>query len=146
MAASLEIALAVIEDVDRLVALDSIAQHDNGRAKAIERWVQDGTCYIARLSERILGYGVLHHQFFGFGFIDMLMVDASMRGTGVGRALVRHLETECKTDKLWSSTNQSNTIMQSLLISEGFERSGIIENLEVGDPELIFCKNMAASQ
>jgi ribosomal protein S18 acetylase RimI-like enzyme len=68
------------------------------------------------------------------------MISPSFRGNGVGRALLRHFVGECRTDKLWTSTNQSNIPMQALLSAEGFQRSGIIENLEEGDPELIYFK------
>lgn len=106
----------------------------------IRHWVQSGFCYVASQDAKIVAFGVLHHHFFGFGFIEMLMVAPSARRIGIGRSLVRYLAAECETEKLWSSTNQSNLAMQALLVSEGFSQSGIIDNLDPGDPELVFYK------
>lgn len=78
--------------------------------------------------------------FFGFGIIEMLMVAPSARLIGIGRSLVRHLAGDCETEKFWSSKNQSNHAMQTLLVSEGFSQSGIIDNLAPGNPELVFYK------
>ena len=40
--------------------------------------------------------------------------------------------------KLFTSTNQSNTPMQALLALLGYVRSGVIDNLDPGDPELVY--------
>ncbi|AFU15440.1 GCN5-related N-acetyltransferase [Bacillus thuringiensis MC28] len=42
------------------------------------------------------------------------------------------------TQKIFSSTNESNTNMQKVFKANGFMRSGIIENLDEDDPEIIF--------
>lgn len=46
---------------------------------------------------------------------------------------------QSKTQKIFTSTNQSNTATQQLLIKAGFIPSGYIENLDDNDPELIYC-------
>ncbi|PGM65339.1 hypothetical protein CN947_04830 [Bacillus cereus] len=42
------------------------------------------------------------------------------------------------TQKIFSSTNKSNENMQKVFQANGFIRSGMIENLDEGDPEFIF--------
>jgi len=56
--------------------------------------------------------------------------------------LVRHVEQECRTPKLFTSTNESNAPMRALLAKLGFSPSGVIENLDEGDPELVFFKRL----
>lgn len=68
----------------------------------------------------------------------MLMVDRAFRGQGVARQLVRQVIGETPGPVLWASTNQSNLPMQGLLTELGFVRSGFIEGLDEGDPELIY--------
>ena len=68
----------------------------------------------------------------------MLMVDPTYRRMGIGVALMQHLESECKTPKIFTSTNLSNLAMQALLAKLGYERSGIIHNLDPNDPELVY--------
>jgi len=52
------------------------------------------------------------------------------------------LINECRTPKLFTSTNQSNVPMQGLLATLEFARSGLIENLDDGDPELVYFKRL----
>lgn len=52
--------------------------------------------------------------------------------------LLRYLLSICETPKLFSSTNQSNDAMQALFAKVGFERSGVIYNLDPNDPEIVY--------
>ncbi len=83
------------------------------------------------------------------------MVAEHRRGEGIGRALLRDAEqcagriggnregqTEAQNDELWTSTNESNGPMQSLLLAEGYQQTGRIDNLDPGDPELVFFKKL----
>lgn len=73
---------------------------------------------------------------------EMLYVDPRFRRQGIGSALIRHLINECRTPKLFTSTNQSNFPMQRLLATLEFDRSGFIENLDEGDPEWVYFKRL----
>lgn len=42
------------------------------------------------------------------------------------------------SQRMFTSTNQSNLKMQSLLAKLGYEPSGVIHNLDEGDPELVY--------
>jgi len=134
----IDIAPAAPHHLEALVALDSVAGHDPGRAAQIRAWVQAGTCHMLCVDGRAAAYGVLHHQFFNCGFIEMLMVGAGYRRQGLGRQLVEHLRSICARPKLFTSTNRSNTAMQAVLLQAGFQRSGQIDNLDEGDPEWVF--------
>lgn len=71
----------------------------------------------------------------------MLMVSKQFRRLGLGVELINQLKLICTTSKLFTSTNQSNTAMQALLNHTQFLASGVIENLDDDDPELIYvCK------
>ena len=133
---------ATVADIDELVRLDTIAPHDSTRKFFIRKWVDDGECFVAVKADCIVGYGVLNYSFFHLGNVDMLMIHSEFRQQGIGRKLLRHLETRCKTKKFWVTTNLSNQPMQKLLASEGFVLSGFVDNLDEGDPELIFLKNL----
>lgn len=56
--------------------------------------------------------------------------------------LLRRIEEECATGKLFTSTNASNRAMQSFCQVRGFVRSGYIENLDEGDPEIVYFKRL----
>ena len=74
--------------------------------------------------------------------IAMLYVHSDHRRRGVATAPIRHMESKCRTPKLFTSTNESNLSMQSLLGKLGYESSGVIHNLDEGDPELIYFKRL----
>ena len=76
----------------------------------------------------------------------MLQVHENFRRRGIGSALMNYATTKCKEEKLFTSTNQSNTPMQRLLEKLKYERSGIIYNLDPGDPELIYFKRIRQSR
>jgi hypothetical protein len=52
----------------------------------------------------------------------------------------------CATRKLFTSTNESNRAMRDLLAHAGFEPSGVVQNLDPGDPELIYFKDKNAER
>jgi GNAT superfamily N-acetyltransferase len=83
---------------------------------------------------------VLNDTFFDQPFIALVVVKESARRRGIAAAIMRALESQCRGGKLFTSTNASNAPMQGVLAQLGFIRSGQIDNLDDGDPELIFVK------
>lgn len=132
--------LAVPLDVNTLCELDQIAQQDNQRRVFIERAVQDGNCHVIERDHQVVGYAVLEYTFYGQGFVSMLYIHPDHRRKGAGTMLMRHIESLCRTRKLFTSTNLSNLPMQSLLVKLGYTLSGIIHHLDQGDPELVYVK------
>ena len=97
-------------------------------------------CFVALDDAEPVAYAVLSYQFYNNGWVDMLYVGRDSRRRGIGSALLAHLAQNCITAKLFASTNQSNKPMQALLEKAGFESSGVIHNLDSGDPELVYFK------
>jgi ribosomal protein S18 acetylase RimI-like enzyme len=129
---------ALPADEVALAALDPIAASDLQRLADIRRWLAQGWVEIAVLNGTLAGYSVLHDHFFGRRFLELAMVGVGFRNKGVGSALITHALSKSHAAELWTSTNQSNLAMQRLLTRLGFVQSGTIENLDAGDPELIF--------
>ena len=136
------IRLAHPEDAEAIIALDDVAQGDPQRRKFIEATTDDGNCFVAVLDGQCVGYGVLEHTFYGNGFVSMLMVGRTHRRLGIGASLMRHIESKCRTSKLFTSTNTSNEPMRSLLAKLGYERSGVIYNLDPDDAELVYLRTI----
>lgn len=131
---------AVENDIEQICSFDLIAQSENERREFIKREVSSGNCLVAVEDKKVIAYGVLNYNFYQSGFIEMLYVDLNNRQKGVGKELLKHLELFCKTPKLFTSTNLSNLPIQSLLTKSGYILSGIIHNLDEGDPEIIYYK------
>ncbi|NHZ39736.1 GNAT family N-acetyltransferase [Massilia sp. CCM 8693] len=134
----MDIRAAIMADLEPLVALDTVAASDPGRCVQIRQWIDNRTCYVAHTGDAVGAYGVLAYHFFGNGFIEMVMVGERFRRQGLGMALVRYFQACCTTPKLFASTNLSNQRMQELLKTAGFRTSGLIDNLDDNDPEIVF--------
>lgn len=134
-------------DVEEIIRLDpdarsTGARHAESRRGLIRRAVAAGHCYVRTERGRIVAYVVIEYTFFDNGFVSLLYVEAPLRRQGVGEELLRYVEGECQTPKLFVSTNASNAAMRSLLRKLAFHPSGVVENLDEGDPELIFFKRL----
>jgi ribosomal protein S18 acetylase RimI-like enzyme len=71
-------------------------------------------------------------SFFAQGFLVLLVVHPNHRRRGIASALIRHVEGQCPTATLFTSTNRSNKAMQAVCKSLGFIESGVVENLDEG--------------
>lgn len=130
-------------DTEALVALDPIAREQPSRKAFIAQAITAGHCWVVvetHDDSTLLGYGVLDRSFFEHDFIALVMVKDEARCRGVASALMDELERQCTGPKLFTSTNASNAPMLALLARQGFTPSGRIDNLDEGDPELVFVK------
>lgn len=132
-------------DAEQLLEFDEIARDDPDRASFLRGAIEDGNCLVAVSGGRTVGYGILDYSFYGQGFIPLVYVRLESRRHGVGSGLIRALEARCVTGKLFTSTNESNAPMKALLRRLGFDPSGIIHNLDPGDPEIVFFKRKSTT-
>jgi ribosomal protein S18 acetylase RimI-like enzyme len=134
--------LATKNDVQPLIDPDPLSQQDIKRIPFINHAIDSGICHILEDQDILVGYGILSHDFYQYGFIEMLYIHPSFRRKGLATLLMDYMENLCKTEKLFTSTNQSNKPAQALFESKGYVPSGVIENLDEGDPELIYFKRL----
>ena len=134
---------AVTTDIEAVCSFDLIARQADDRREFILRAVNASTCYAAVIEQGVIGYGVLNYTFYRQGYVEMLYVAADQRRRGAGTTLLEHMERQCQTPKLFTSTNLSNLPMQALLAKRGYMLSGVIHNLDEGDPEIVYCKRLS---
>ena len=131
-----------INDFNSILDLDESVYGLRTRGKFIAESILKNECFTASINGQIIGFAILNYTFYENGFIGLLIVDNSYRRMKVGKKLMEYVECKCSTEKLFTSTNQSNIPMQSLLASCGYVRSGYIDNLDEGDPELVYFKRI----
>ncbi|MEM9245449.1 MAG: GNAT family N-acetyltransferase [Cyanobacteria bacterium P01_F01_bin.153] len=129
-------------EIDGIIAIDHIAATKETRQQDVREWVRKGCAIVALVDERVVGYAVLEYSFFSCGFISMLIVQEAYRRRGIATALVKRLEETCSTAKLFTSTNESNAPMRALMSGMSYEPSGVVYNLDEGDPELFYFKRI----
>lgn len=111
-----------------IYAVDHMAAEEGSRRQHLREWVAAGQAIVAVVDDVVAGYAALDYTFFGCGFIAVLMVKPESRRKGVATALVAQLEGCCQTEKLFTSTNESNKSMQAFMQAMSFEPSGTVYN------------------
>lgn len=117
-----------------------LARVDPARRDRIDAAIARGECWAAEFDGRLVGYGIVSRHFFERDFVELLFVDAAARRRGVGECLLSAVERAVCADRLFTSTNESNAPMRALLAKRGYAVSGRIDNLDEGDPEMVFVK------
>jgi GNAT superfamily N-acetyltransferase len=121
-------------DVAAVLEVDDVA----GRADEVRRAIEDARL-VAEIGGELVGFCV-GGRFFGFDYLELLVVETGHRRQGVGTKLIEAWERTADRGKLFTSTNESNLPMRRLCERLGYVRSGLIENLDEGDPEVIYFK------
>lgn len=131
---------ATRDDLAAMTAVDPKLQSEPKRADHVVRLLDLGLSWLAEAHGRALGYVIASTRFFDRPFVELLVVADPARRGGVGTALMAACEEQHDDDRLFTSTNESNAPMRALLAKAGYQVSGVIENLDPGDPELVFVK------
>ena len=129
---------ASINDLDSIVHIDIDVIGNDSRRNYIKHTIREGRCIIVTEENSISGFLTYDTNFFGCTFLSLIIVSPTKRRQGYASSLISYMLSHSPTQKIFSSTNKSNESMQKVFNSNGFIRSGIVENLDEGDPEIIF--------
>ncbi|MBI1277803.1 MAG: GNAT family N-acetyltransferase [Anaerolineaceae bacterium] len=132
-------------DIETLLAFDHIAHSDAKRQSFVRQAVEQGSCTVVEADEQAVAYIIMARNFFGWPMIELVYVRTDYRQYGFATALMQHIEDTCQSEKLFTSTNLSNLPMQRLLEKSGYTISGVVHNLDEGDPEVFYFKRPAKS-
>jgi GNAT superfamily N-acetyltransferase len=127
-------------DAGFMHALDALVPGRPRNRSWYERAVLAGETIVATVDGTFAGFAVFHRRFFERDFLSLLIVEPLCRRRGVASKLVSAVEARCEGGDLFTSTNRSNAVMLASLRRWGFSPTGRIDNIDPGDPELIFRK------
>src|ERR1700686_110879 len=127
----MDIRTACESDLTALQSIDGSMIKDKSRGSFVTGSIERSECIISFLDGKLAGYAIFNRDFFDHMFIWILFVSADFRRMGVGSSLIRYVESKCddSSTKLFTSTNQSNKVMQNLMSKLGFSKTGYVENL-----------------
>ena len=117
-----------------------VARSERTRTNFIHRAVSTRSCFVALEEKVVVGYGVMDYSFLENGYISMLHVADEARRRGIGSGPVGSMVKACNSEKLFAIVPPSNEPMQGLLEGLEFQRSGVIEDIAGGEPQLIYCR------
>ena len=127
-------------DLPAILAIDPVAQREERRHDYVSRALAGDRGMDVRvlvLDDEIAGFAIMA-EFFGHPFLERICTGEQYLRRGVAGALMANIEGGFDGDRLFVSTNESNAVMRTLLVSRGYRVSGMVENLDPGDPELFF--------
>jgi ribosomal protein S18 acetylase RimI-like enzyme len=134
-----EVKYAKLSDLEAIVAIDQqVIGHANRRGE-IERAIREQACLVIK-EGNLKGFLLFHTEFFENAFVSLIIIVPEERRKGYASSLLKYFEKISPRKKIFSSTNQSNNEMQKVFHKNGYFLSGMIENLDPGDPELIYFK------
>jgi GNAT superfamily N-acetyltransferase len=143
MSATFEMQSIGPDDLARLEAADARMASDPARKAHIGELLGCGLSWAAVEAGDVVGFAVVTRHFYGFPFVDLVVVADAARRRGAGSALMAHCEAVHAADRIFTSTNESNEPMRALLSKAGWLPAGVVHYLDPGDPELIFVKPRA---
>lgn len=126
-------------DLRTLLKIDTFVAGDNSRQNFNHKSLRKWECLLALVDNN------LRATWGSTSFLRSNVRLAALHRRGilqkeVGTALIGRIELSCNTRKIFTSTNQSNVRMQSLLEKLRYERSGYFENLDEGNRKTICFK------
>ncbi|MEA2689503.1 MAG: hypothetical protein QOD51_2110 [Candidatus Eremiobacteraeota bacterium] len=103
------------------------------------RALANGEVVVAEDHGEVVGFMWLN-EFFGHTFVNVLAVAEELRRRGYAGVLLAHAEQRALTDRVFTSTNASNAPMHAVLARYGWRRCGEVDDLDPGDPEIVYVK------
>ncbi|MEH7115598.1 GNAT family N-acetyltransferase [Neobacillus niacini] len=135
------IEMAQFIDLDDIVKIDEEVIGNNNRFDYIMKAIEEERCIVVNNKNLIVGFLLFDTHFFNCSFISLIIVKPTERRKGYASSLIEYFINISPTKKIFSSTNKSNQTMQEVFKINGFIQSGFIENLDEGDPEIIYFKS-----
>ncbi len=130
---------ATVVDID--YQLNKVEHIKLKRAEKITRAILNNECNIILLDNITIGFVLFNYSFFDQGWIELIIIAEAYTGKGIGGQVFNLICKQCKTAKVFTSTNRSNIQMQKALTKAGFTFAGKLIGLDEGDPELFYFKN-----
>jgi GNAT superfamily N-acetyltransferase len=97
---------------------------------------------VAEADDQVVGFMAYRTDWFQCTFVTLVSVQKDHRRKGIARALYREVEGISPSPRLFSSTEETNSIAIRMHTALGFHPSGHIDNLPQGYRELLFYKRL----
>lgn len=137
---------ATIEDraivVDFDYSFDKEEHIKLNREEKIIKAISNEECFLILVDTQEVGFVIFDYLFFDQGWIELIIIDEKYRGKGIGGKTFDPICEKCNNDKVFTSTNSSNTQMQRALTKADFTFAGELKGLDDGDTELFYYKKV----
>ncbi len=131
---------AIVADFD--YSLDKDEHIKLHRIEKITKAISNEECFLILIDKQEVGFVIFDYRFFDQGRIELIIIDEKYRRKGVGGKTFDIIREQSKSDKVFTSTNNSTTQMQRALTKANFTFAGKLYGLDEGDPEVFYYKNI----
>jgi ribosomal protein S18 acetylase RimI-like enzyme len=97
---------------------------------------------VAEAGGEVVGLLAYRTDWFGCTFVSLGVVREDHRRRGIARELYRSMEAASPSPRIFSSTEETNSVSIRMHTALGFVPSGYIDNLPQGVRELLFYKRV----
>jgi len=125
-------------DASAIIECDEHTKTDPSRATKIGAAIARANCLVAVEDEAVIGYCIYNDHFFNHRFVELVVVTTAARRRGAARALLHAVSKDCPTDRIFSSTNSSNQVAQTMFERCDFAAIGALDGFDDGDPEVFY--------
>lgn len=129
-------------DLDALMALAAGVIGAERAGPFVRSQLERHHVLVAEDEGRVIGFLAFRTDWFHCTFVSLVSVEKDFRRRGVARALYRTVEDISPSPRIFSSTEETNTVSIRLHAGLGFTPSGHIDNLPQGYRELLFYKRL----
>jgi len=139
---TISLRLATKKDDSLVIAYDYALMknepNEPNRQNKITKAISDKECFIILADTIAVGFVLFDYRFFDQGWIELMIIEGKHRGKGISQYVFDLICEKRNTNKVFTSTNNSNVPMQKALTNAGFIFSGKLEGLDEGDPEIFY--------
>jgi GNAT superfamily N-acetyltransferase len=127
-------------DLNGIFEIDVSLALNRNATQRVTAAVARGDVLVADDDGAVVGLVDFNHLFFGHTFVALLEVHPDHRRRGIATRLLEEVASRARTDRLFTSTMESNPVMHDLLPKRGYVRTGVVENIDPGDREIFYVK------
>lgn len=108
----------------------------------VRSFVERHHLLVADVDDVVVGVIAYRTDWFQCTYVSLVSVHPDFRRRGIARALFQAVERMSPSPRLFSSTEETNSVSIRMHMALGFTRSGHIDNLPQGTRELLFYRRI----
>jgi GNAT superfamily N-acetyltransferase len=138
----IEVRLPRVSDALPCSALAALVIGEERAGAFIRSHLERHHLIVAEAEGQIVGFLAYRTDWFQCTFVSLVVVEERFRRKGIAREFFKAVEVISPTPRLFSSTEETNTVSIRMHTALGFAPSGHIDNLPQGTRELLFYRRI----
>lgn len=138
----IEIRLPRVADAQPCSELAALVIGEERAGAFIRSHMERHHLVVAEAEPGVIGFLAYRTDWFQCTFVTLVVVQENYRRKGIAREFFKAVEAISPTPRLFSSTEETNSVSIRMHTALGFTPSGHIDNLPQGNRELLFYRRI----